>query len=144
MSDTQNYQNHVRRTPMYYNLTGLALFINIVWSGYRLFGELSAGTVIAFVVAVALLVAAVAARTQTLTVQNRVVRLEERLRYQALLPADVAARATALPINQIVALRFASDAELPGLITQVLGGQLSAPKDIKQKITNWRADFLRA
>ena len=94
--------------------------------------------------AVTLLVAAFAARTQTLTVQNRVIRLEERLRYASVLPADTAARASNLPLEQIIALRFASDAELPALVTEVLGGGVSDPKAIKQKVRNWRPDFLRA
>jgi hypothetical protein len=144
MADTQNFENHVRRTPMYYNLAGLVLLVNIIWSGYRLIGDLSVGSVITFLVSVALLVAAFAARTQTLTVQNRVIRLEQRLRFRELLSADVAARACELPVGQIVALRFASDAELPVLVNQVLAGQLGDPKDIKQKVTNWQGDFLRA
>ena len=141
--ETQNYQNHVRRTPMYYTICGLILFVNILWSGYRLM-EFSPDNVIRFLVSVALLVAAFAARTQTLTVQNRVIRLEQRLRFRELLPADIAARASALPVGQIVALRFASDAELPGLVNQVLASQLSDPKSIKQKVSDWQADFLRA
>lgn len=144
MSETQNYQNHVRRTPGYYNACGVILFVNILWSGYRLATDISTGNLVTFLVSVALLVAAIAARTQTLTVQNRVIRLEERLRFQQLLPPDAAARACALPINQIVALRFASDAELPELVNQVLAGQLAEPKAIKQKVANWQGDFLRA
>ena len=143
MAKTQNFQNHVRRTPMYYTLAGLMLIINVLWHGYSLVGSLSVGSVIAFLVSIALLVAAFAARTQTLTVQNRVIRLEQRLRFQQLLPADVAARASALPIGQIVALRFACDAELPALVNEVLAG-LSDPKAIKQKVTSWQGDFLRA
>lgn len=144
MADTQSYQNHVRRTPLYYNLAGFVLFVNILWTGYRLVGDPSADRVVGFLVAVTLLVAAFAARTQTLTVQNRVIRLEERLRYASLLPADTAARASNLPIPQVIALRFASDAELPGLVNEVLAGSLTDPKAIKQKVQNWRGDFLRA
>ena len=78
---------------------------------------------------------AFAARTQTLTVQNRVIRLEQRLRFRDLLRPDVAARAAALPIGQIVALRFACDAELPGLVDEVLAGRLTDAKAIKLKVT---------
>lgn len=144
MPDTQNYQNHVRRTPLYYNLAGLALFANILWTGYKLVSDFSSDRVMSFVLGVALLLAAFAARTQTLTVQNRVIRLEQRLRFQRLLPSDVAQRACALPVGQIVALRFASDAELPGLLNQVLAGQLTDQKAIKQQIHEWQGDFLRA
>jgi hypothetical protein len=144
MADTQTYQNHVRRTPMYYTLAGLVLFVNILWSGYRLVGEASGDHVMGFLMAITLLVAAFSARTQTLTVQNRVIRLEERLRFAALLPPEMAAQASNLPVAQLIALRFASDAELPQLVKDVLAGQLTDPKAIKQKVTNWRADHLRA
>ena len=144
MSETQNYQNHVRRTPLYYNLAGLVLFANILWCGYKLAGDLSGDRVMSFLLSITLLVAAFAARTQTLTVQNRVIRLEQRLRFERVLASDVAARASALPIAQIIALRFASDSELPNLVNRVLAGQLSDPKAIKQQIQQWQGDFLRA
>ena len=98
----------------------------------------------AFLVSIALFIIALSARTQTLTVQNRVVRLEMRHRFRDLLPADVAARACALPIPQIVALRFSSDAELPELVNEVLSGQLTEAKAIKQRVKEWQADHLRA
>lgn len=144
MSEVQSYQNHVRRTPRYSTGAWLVLLSNILWSGYRLVGGFSVDTVIAFLVSIALMVMAFAARTQTLTVQNRVIRLEQRLRFRAVLAADMAARAAALPLDQIVALRFASDAELPGLVNDVLSGQVSSSKDIKQKVKDWQGDFLRA
>ncbi len=93
----------------------LILLANILWSGYRMVTALSPDTAIAFLVSLALVAIAFVSRTQTITVQNRVIRLEERLRYRELLPRDVAARASALPIGQIIALRFASDAELAGV-----------------------------
>jgi hypothetical protein len=144
MAETQSYQNHVRKLPLYYTLAGLVLFVNVLWSGYRLVGAASGDHVMGFLMAVTLLVGAFAARTQTLTVQNRVIRLEERLRFAALLPPDTAARASNLPVQQLIALRFASDAELPELVTEVLGGSLTDPKAIKQKVKTWRADHLRA
>lgn len=140
----QTYANHVRRTPLYYNLAGLTLAVNIVWSGYRLFSTPSIDTALACLVAVAILVAAVAARTQTLTVQNRVIRLEQRLRFRELLPAELAQRASQLPLNHIIALRFASDAELPTLVNEAVSGRLNDPKAIKEKIQDWQGDFLRA
>ena len=144
MSETQNYNNHVKRAPGWVNAVFLILLANILWSGYRMVTVLSPDTVIAFLVSLALVAIAFVSRTQTITVQNRVIRLEERLRYRELLPRDVAARASALPIGQIIALRFASDAELPGLVNEVLAGQLATGKDIKQKVKDWQADFLRA
>ncbi len=144
MSEPQNYQNHVRRMPAPVNILFLVLLANIVWSGYQLRSGVSTGVVIGFLASIALPWIAVVSRQQTLSVQNRVIRLEERLRYAQLLSPEVAAKAAALPIEQVVSLRFASDAELPGLVNDVLAGQLSEAKAIKQRVTNWRADFLRA
>jgi hypothetical protein len=144
MSESQNYNNHVKKTPGWVSAVFLILLANILWSAYRMVSALSPDSVIAFLVSIALVAMAFVSRIQTLTVQNRVIRLEERLRYRELLPRDVAARASALPIAQIIALRFASDAELPGLVNEVLAGQLASGKDIKLKVKNWQADFLRA
>ncbi len=144
MPEAQTYQNHVRRLPMIYTVMALIVIANILWSAYRLTGGLTGDSVMAFLVSLALFIMALSARTQTLTVQNRVVRLEMRHRFRDLLPADVAARACALPIPQLVSLRFASDAELPELVNEVLSGQLNEPKAIKQRVKQWQADHLRA
>ena len=66
------------------------------------------------------------------------------LNWRELLPADVAVRACALSIPQLVSLRFASDAELPELVNEVLSGQLTDAKAIKQRVKEWQADHLRA
>jgi hypothetical protein len=129
---------------MTYTVLALIVVANIVWSGYRLTSGLTGDHIMAFLVSLALFIMALSARTQTLTVQNRVVRLEMRHRFRELLPADVAARACALPIPQIVSLRFASDAELPELVNEVLSGQLTDAKAIKQRVKEWQADHLRA
>lgn len=144
MSDRQTYDNHVRRTPPAVNVLFLILLANILWSGYRLVTTFSVDAAIVFLISIALPWLAVVSRQQTLTVQNRLIRLEERLRYATLLPPEIAARAGALHIGQITALRFASDAELPGLVEEVLAGRLTDSKGIKQRVTDWRADHLRA
>lgn len=144
MSENQSYQNHVRRLPRQYTAMALIVIANILWSAYRLTGGLSVDAVMAFLVSIALFIMALSARTQTLTVQNRVIRLEMKLRLCELLPPDVAVRACKLGIPQLTALRFASDEELPGLVQEVLAGQLTDPKAIKQRVGNWQGDFLRA
>ncbi|MBS1817866.1 MAG: hypothetical protein JSU08_08060 [Acidobacteria bacterium] len=144
MSDTQTYANHVRRMPPFVNVVGVLMLFVLLWTAYRLVTHFSMDALAAFIVAFILPSLAVVSRQQTLTVQNRVIRLEERLRYAAVLPADLAARASALPVDQLIALRFASDAELPALVAEVLAGQLTDPKAIKQRVKDWRADFLRA
>ena len=82
-------------------------------------------------------------RTNSLIVQNRVIRLEERLRLERLLPADLQPRIPELSLAQLVALRFASDAELADLTRQVLDGTITEKDEIKKRVKNWRADWLR-
>jgi hypothetical protein len=84
------------------------------------------------------------ARTQTLTVQNRVIRLEMRLRLKEVLPSALAGRINELTVGQLVGLRFASDAELPGLVERCLNGQLAGAEAVKKEIKNWQPDWLRA
>jgi len=84
------------------------------------------------------------ARLFALAVQDRVIRLEERLRYAQVLPPDLQGRTRELTIDQIVSLRFASDAELSSLIRKVLDERLTQRKAIKQLIENWRPDYQRA
>ena len=140
----QNYQNHVRRMPGYVIVLFLILLANILWTGYQMVTGFSIGSVLAFLISIGLVMIAWVSRVQTLTVQNRVIRLEQRLRFRELLPADVASRAAAMPLEQLVAVRFASDEELPELVNEVLSGLLKEPRAIKQRVKAWQADHLRA
>ena len=81
-------------------------------------------------------------RVYALKVQDRVIRLEERLRLAALLPAALQPRIGDLSVDQLIGLRFASDAELPGLVEKTLGGNLNR-KQIKELIKNWKPDTWR-
>lgn len=99
-------------------------------------------TILWVAVAFATVVIGMKARTNAIKVQDRVIRLEERLRYATILPPSMAADAASLEIKQTVALRFASDQELPTLIERTLAESLT-PKQIKQSIISWRPDHLR-
>ena len=81
-------------------------------------------------------------RTNALRVQDRLIRLEERLRLQALLSAELSSRIGELTESQLIALRFASDAELPALVARVLAAKTPAP-EIKKAIVTWRPDLFR-
>jgi len=94
--------------------------------------------------AAALLIGFLYARLFALRVQDRVIRLEERLRCQRLLLADLQPRIVEFTAGQLVALRFASDDELPALARKVLDDKLTERKAIKQLIKNWKPDYLRA
>jgi hypothetical protein len=80
---------------------------------------------------------------RALKVQDRIIRLEEKLRYRQLLSPALAQQGTALNAEQIVALRFAGEKELEELVSAVTNGKLAKPKEIKQAIKNWRADTFR-
>jgi hypothetical protein len=77
-------------------------------------------------------------------VQDRVIRLEMQLRLQQLLPQDLRPRMREFTVNQLVSLRFASDAELPALARKVLDEKLNDRKAIKKLIRDWQPDYLRA
>jgi hypothetical protein len=141
----QNFANHVKFVPPYHFFVLPMLLINFGWSIHRVtVAGFSADGIISIVVAFALLLGFLTARLMALNVQDRVIRLEERLRYERLLPADLKPRVGELTVNQFVSLRFASDAELPALARKVLDEKLNNRKAIKQLIKNWRPDYLRA
>ena len=99
---------------------------------------------ISLLLAIAFILLAFYSRIFALTVQDRVIRLEMRLRMQQLLPAELRPRIPEFGVNQLVALRFASDAELPALAKKVLDEKLNDRKAIKQMIRDWQPDMLRA
>ncbi len=140
----QTYKNHARLFPLFHFFVLPVLFVNFANAIRHLYRAPSLSTTWALVVAAALAGLALAARVMALTVQDRVIRLEMRLRMRELLSADLCARAAALTPKQLVALRFASDGELSGLVTEVLEGKLPTQKAIKQRVTAWTGDYLRA
>jgi hypothetical protein len=140
----QNYQNHAQVVPAFHYGVFLPLFVNILWTGYQLTHGLSGERLIAFMMSLVFVLMALTLRQQVLRVQDRVIRFEMRHRLREILPGDAAARATDLHVKQLVALRFASDSELPALVDAVLNGQVSVPKEIKQRVRDWQADLLRA
>jgi Family of unknown function (DUF6526) len=141
----QNFANHTRFFPPFHFFLMPVLLINlgvqlhwmkVFWFSYTgIFGVL---------MALALIVGFLTARMFALSVQDRVIRLEERLRYQRLLSADLQPRIEEFTIAQLVSLRFASDAELPALARKVLDEKLQERKVIKKLVKNWKPDYLRA
>jgi hypothetical protein len=141
----QNFSNHRRFFPPFHFFVVPVLLINFFWSSYR--WKTSGFSVDGFeyvVVAAALLIGFLSARMMALSVQDRVIRLEECLRYERLLPADLKPHIGEFTVSQFVSLRFASDAELPALARKVLDEKLDQRKAIKQLVKNWRPDYLRA
>ena len=139
----QNYGNHGRMvTPFHYVALPL-LLINFGWSIYRAITAMSTETIIGALTAVALIIIGLFSRIHALWAQDRVIRLEMRLKLTDILPDDLKSRIDDLSTAHLVALRFASDAELPGLVRRVLDGSLTDQKAIKQAIVNRQADYQR-
>jgi len=139
----QTYDNHARWHAPFHYFAAPVMLTNVVVALVQLIRDPGLERGWWLVVSAALLVLAWLARINPLRAQDRVIRLEERLRYYQLLPEDLASRAGALTPAQTVALRFAPDEELEGLVRDVLEGRLSRPDEIKRAIRNWRADTLR-
>ena len=139
----QTLANHSRLVPLYHFVLAPILLVNLYRSGAALFREPNADRATAFALAIGLGFLFGYARVFALTAQNRVIRLEMRLRLERLLPAPQLARFDEIAVPQLVALRFAGDAELPGLVEDVLAGRLVKGDDIKRRIKHWQADELR-
>ena len=145
----QNFSNHGRIVPAFHYFLIPVLLVNVLMHCYSVFKWFPTTPFATFaglfdiLLAIALLVLGILVRMFALGVQDRVIRLEERMRYGRLLPEDLKARIDEFTINQLVSLRFASDAELPGLARKVLDEKLHERKAIKQMVQNWRADYQR-
>ena len=138
----QTLQNHAKVDPAFhFFLLPVALLMlgAGVYDVIRNFGWVSGAHVLAILWAI---VAVFKIRLYALKVQDRVIRLEERLRMEKLLPEPLKSRIPDLTEPQLIALRFASDAELPGLVEKTLSGNLDQ-KQIKQSIQTWRPDYWR-
>lgn len=141
----QNLQNHVRVVPPFHMFALPVLMLNAGWSIYHLVKVgISFESILGVLVAFALLTALTYTRLFALTVQDRVIRLEMRLRLAEILPVDLRPRIPEFTVGQLVSLRFASDAELPALARKVLDEKLSNRKAIKQLVKDWQWDYLRA
>jgi hypothetical protein len=139
----QSFGNHTRRVPDYL-AAGAILTFNVFWAAWRLGHDVSGDRAMALLVAVALVVLGLTARRFALRVQDRVIRLEMRLRLEKVLPPDQRARIAALTPAQLVALRFASDAELPELVGKVQQDNIQDKTAIKKMIKDWQPDYMRA
>ena len=144
MEQPQNYKNHTRLVPMFH-FGALGIFtVNFLWAAYGLTRGATGQALMDLLVAIGLLLLGLSVRSMILRVQDRLIRLEMRLRLREVLSADLHGKIPALTTRQLIALRFASDAELPALVREVLAGTLATSKDIKLRIKDWQGDYLRA
>ena len=143
MAEPQSYKNHAKNVPLFHYVLLPILMVNLVFSAYHLWRDPSMFSAWALVMAFAFSITAFFARVFALKAQDRVIRLEERMRMRELLPADMLGRIDEFSPDQLVALRFASDAELPALSATVLAGNIQKRDEIKKMIKSWRADHCR-
>ncbi len=145
----QTRENHARLVPPYHFGISLILVINLLWTGWRLIrplfsdAEFSFGLVMGFLLALAFIGLFWYCRIFPLAAQDRVIRLEMRLRLAEVLPEDLRGRVGDLSPGQLIALRFAGDEELPDLVRAVLDGEIAAGGEIKKRIKSWQPDTFR-
>ncbi len=145
MPESQSYRSHARFEPPFHFFLLPILLLNLGFAVYSTIHhwpqhrELFLWWIL---MSLALIVLAGVARGSALKAQDRIIRLEERLRLASLLSPDELSRSRSLTERQLIALRFASDAELPALVSRTLAENLTA-KQIKESITSWRPDNFR-
>jgi hypothetical protein len=140
----QSFGNHTRVVPPYHMFVFGVFLVNFVGRLVQLRYGITYASVMNVLMGAAFILLFFYARTFVLTVQDRVIRLEMRLRLERLLPPELRSRVSEFTVAQLISLRFAGDDELPVLARQVLEEKLSDRKTIKRRIKNWQADFLRA
>ncbi|MGI8402499.1 MAG: DUF6526 family protein [Gemmatimonadaceae bacterium] len=139
----QSYKSHTRWVPAFHFFVVPVLLANVIVTAIRLVNDPRGITGWNLIVAIALFLGVFLLRGMPLRAQDRVIRLEERTRFDRLLPSDLRPRVGELTTAQFVALRFAPDDEVPDLTRRALDGELKTQADIKRAIKNWRADTLR-
>ena len=138
----QNLKNHSRYVPLYHFVLPMLVGMVLVRSAKHAIAQPSYDAAMNVALDVALVLTAWYARAFALTAQDRIIRLEMKLRMQSVAPQQAVRFAQFTP-SQLTALRFAGDGELPGLAQQVLDGTLRTGAAIKQRISDWQADDLR-
>jgi hypothetical protein len=141
----QSFKSHTKWVPPFHFFVLPVLIISL---GFSIYWCVKAGStssaVLSVFVSAAILTGFVTVRFMVLKVQDRVIRIEEKLRFERVLPSDLQPRIGEFTIEQFVALRFASNAELPELARKVLDEKVNDRKSIKRLIKTWRPDFARA
>ncbi len=154
MSDRapQSYANHAKFVPLFHFVTFGIFVVNFILRLVQLYEVLThsefwtvwLNALMNVAVAIGLLLLSWYSRVFPLAVQDRVIRLEERMRLERLLPEDLRGRIGELRTGQLVGLRFASDGEVADLVRRVLAGELRTNDQIKRAIVSWREDHQRA
>ena len=141
-TSTQSLKNHARLDPAFHMVLALIILLNLIYSIIHLVRHVSWRSGWFVVLSAAAIIVFLKIREYPIKVQDRVIRLEERLRLQALAPPEWQPKILLLSENQLIGLRFASDGEVVALAQQALDENLSR-KQIKERIRTWRPDEWR-
>lgn len=145
MSPTpQSYANHRRFFPIFHYFAIPILLVNVVASVVHAIRQPSAFTAWLVVLSLGLVAGILSGRASALIVQNRLIALEMRLRLATSLAPDLLSRIPELHLRHLIGLRFAGDAELPGLVERCLRGELTTTDAVKRAVQDWRVDTIRA
>ncbi len=142
MSEPQTYANHRRFDPLFHYVLLPFFLLTALGTGWHLFKAPNLHNTWVMLVAIAFVLLTLLVRGYALKVQDRLIRLEEQLRMERLLPTDLKARIPELTVRQCVGLRFASDAELADRVLEALAEGLK-DEGIKKRIHTWRPDTFR-
>jgi hypothetical protein len=143
MPAEQTFATHRRIVPGFHGVAFLCIAAYLGFVIWQAVKHPAAATVMQVILTIGIVLLFWYARSFALTVQDRIIRVEEQLRLRRLLPSDLQSRVEEFTHGQLVALRFASDAELPTLARTVLEQDMRDREAIKRMITTWRADHLR-
>lgn len=143
MSKEQSADSHASMVPAYHYVAIPFLVIATAYFGYAAANQVTIGAFMTLLLAAGTAVAALYGRIFSLGVQDRVIRLEERLRLSELLPDELKPRIHEVSTDHLIGLRFASDDEVEELFRRILAGEFDGRKDVKAAVRSWRADHQR-
>ena len=139
----QSFKNHARYVPLFHFGLSLMILAFLGLSVWRLVRSPGLDSALAVLLGLILALLFYYARGFPLAVQDRLIRLEMRLRLREVLPEDLQNRILELTPDQLIGLRFASDGEMPELVRRVLAGELASRREIKRAVREWQADDYR-
>jgi hypothetical protein len=139
----QSYDTHRKFVPAYHLVASALLLAVLVYAVIRVVTDFGIASVMHVALIIVLTLLFWYTRSFALGVQDRVIRLEERLRLGRILPDDLRPRIEELSTKQLIALRFAADGEVADLVRRVLDGSLTGQEEIKRQVKSWRADHCR-
>ncbi len=143
MPQAQTYKTHRRFYWPHHFIVTPILLVNFLFQLGDFIKVPTMDTGWTAIFAFGVLLLSLTARAMALTAQNRVIRLEERVRLARLMPAEDQGRIDEISARHLIGLRFASDAEVVDLARRCLSGEFKSADDVKKSVKDWRADYLR-